>query len=98
MPPMCRRAPACGGPLPVWIIWARTARCSSRSGAGESGGELAGAAEQPGQGDRVHVVVVADDLAVPHPDDTQCGKSVRRVGHVRPAMVAVEPVRPLFRY
>jgi len=33
---------------------------------GKRGGELAGAAEQPGQGDRVHVVVVAHDLAVAH--------------------------------
>jgi hypothetical protein len=33
---------------------------------GERGGEPAGAAGQPGQGDRVHVVVVAHDLTVAH--------------------------------
>jgi hypothetical protein len=33
-------------------------------GLGQGGGQVAGAAEQPGQGDRVHIVVVADDLAV----------------------------------
>jgi hypothetical protein len=42
------------------------------------GGEFAGAAEQPGQGDRVHVVVVADDLAVAYPDDAKGGELVWR--------------------
>jgi hypothetical protein len=41
---------------------------------GECGGEVPRAAEEPGQGDRVHVVVIADDLAVSDPDDAEGGE------------------------
>jgi AcrR family transcriptional regulator len=57
------------------------ARCGGRrSGGAESGGEFPGAAEHAGAGDRVHVVVVADDLAAAHPDDAQSGELVGRAG------------------
>src|SRR5215470_2095462 len=61
----------------VWLpltIGSQTAACqecalADWSGRGERGGEVAGAAEQPGHGDRVHVVLVADDQPVADPDD-----------------------------
>ena len=45
----------------------------SDSGMAQCGGQFGGTAEQPGHGDRVHVVVVADDLAVTHPDHAKGG-------------------------
>src|SRR3984957_20918152 len=47
---------------------------------GERGGEIPCAAGEPGQGDRVHVVVIADDLAVSDPDDAEGGERVRPAG------------------
>jgi hypothetical protein len=47
---------------------------------GERGGEIPSAAEEPGQRDRVHVVVIADDLAVSDPDDAKGGERVRPAG------------------
>ena len=54
---------------------------------GQGGGQVAGAAEQPGYGDRVHVVVIADDLAVAHPDHAEGGMPVGLPGRLRPAVV-----------
>ena len=42
-------------------------------GVAQGGGQFGGAAEQSGHGDRVDVVVVADDLAVAHPDHAEGG-------------------------
>src|SRR5690349_13107229 len=54
---------------------------------GRGGGQVAGAAEQPGQGDRVHVIVVADDLAVAHPDHAEGGVPVGFPRRLGPAVV-----------
>ena len=54
---------------------------------GECGGEVPLAAEEPGQGDRVHVVVIADDLAVADPDDAEGGERVRPAAGVGPGTV-----------
>src|SRR5215470_19105129 len=57
------------------------------SGAGQGGGQVGGAAEEPGHGDRVHVVVVADDLAVAYPDHAERGVPVGLPGRLGPAVV-----------
>jgi hypothetical protein len=57
------------------------------SGAGQGCGQFAGAAEQPGQGDRVHVVVITDDLAVAYPDNAERSVPVGLPGRLRPAVV-----------
>ena len=75
-------------------------RC--RSGA-EGGGEVFGAAEETGQGDRVHVIVVADDLAVANPDDAERGEPIRLAGHrrldeARAGAVAADPGEAFFGF
>src|SRR5262249_14710068 len=65
------------------------------SGAGEGGGGLAGAAGQPGQGDRVHVIVVAHDLPAARVRGGSAGRCRRRdeaelLKHQEPVVHQVE--------